>query len=145
MGVEAHLLEVFADARAKNEASWLAAMKHGDALLRNGSAADAEAAYDAAVRHARNDAEVAKARLSKANAMLAAGAEPTRILETVDPVDGLLAGVGPDLRNDLRWDLEMKRGLANAMEGRHDRAADDLFDRTSSTPRRLRRRRVRIP
>jgi len=123
-GVWTDGIEVFADARAKNETSWLAAMKHGDALLREGIATDAEDAYEAAVRNGGNDAETAKARLSKANAMLVTGAEPAAILATLEPVDGLLPGLAPDLRIDLRWDLETKRGYAHWQLNRPDRSAE---------------------
>jgi len=119
-GIWSDGIQVFADARAKNETSWLAAMKHGDALLRAGDAAAARDAFAAARENADHDLDRARARLAAGNALIEAGADPSVVLAEIEPVlDGR-----PDLPTGIEWDLQTKRGWALGALGRDEESCD---------------------
>ncbi|MEN8150789.1 MAG: tetratricopeptide repeat protein, partial [Planctomycetota bacterium] len=114
---------VFADAREKNQTSWLAAMKHGDALFFSERPEEAAEAYEAADENAASGVERVRARLSRANALVEVGSGPEFVLELLRPVDDLLADAPVGDRDTLKWDLFTKRGWACAASGRDEEAA----------------------
>ncbi|MHC4859079.1 MAG: tetratricopeptide repeat protein, partial [Planctomycetota bacterium] len=108
-------VEVFADAEAKAEGSWLASTKHADALKARGRWTEAEAALRRALSRAAAPLEETATRLDLSGILLRRGSA-AEALEVLEPVP---AGVAP-------FALFMNRGLALSDVGRHEEACEDF-------------------